>query len=107
VLRQADRASQSRMIYARIDRVLKRWQRGGPTLPQSALGKAISCALGQWESLEVYLKDGTTEIDNNLVENAIRPTHLEKTMNSPGLCKVRQARVVIFVAGHLVGWKVQ
>jgi transposase len=78
VLRQADRASQSRMIYARIHRVLKRWQRGGRTLPQSALGKAISYALGQWESLEVYLKDGTIEIDNNLVENAIRPRHLEK-----------------------------
>jgi transposase len=72
-LRQADRASQSRMIYARIHRVLKRWQRSGRILPQSSFGKAISYALGQWESLEVYLKDGTIEIDNNLVENAIRP----------------------------------
>ena len=27
---------------------------------------------------EVYLKDGTIEIDNNLVENAIRPTALGK-----------------------------
>jgi transposase len=78
VLRQADRASQSRMIYARIHRVLKRWQRSGRILPQSSLGKAISYALGQWESLEVYLKDGTIEIDNNLVENAIRPTALGK-----------------------------
>ena len=47
-------------------------------LPQSGLGKAISYALGQWDSLEVYLKDGTIEIDNNLVENAIRPTALGK-----------------------------
>jgi transposase len=78
VLRQADRASQSRMIYARIHRVLKRWQRSGRILPQSSLGKAISYALGQWESLEVYLKDGAIEIDNNLVENAIRPTALGK-----------------------------
>jgi transposase len=77
-LRQADRASQSRMIYARIHRVLKRWQRSGRILPQSSFGKAISYALGQWESLEVYLKDGTIEIDNNLVENAIRPTALGK-----------------------------
>src|SRR5260370_26816699 len=77
-LRQADRASQSRMIYARIHRVLERWQRSGRILPQSSFGKAISYALGQWESLEVYLKDGTIEIDNNLVENAIRPTALGK-----------------------------
>jgi hypothetical protein len=66
------------MIYARIHRVLQRWQRSGRFLPQSALGKAISYALGQWNSLEVYLKDGTIEIDNNLVENAIRPTALGK-----------------------------
>jgi hypothetical protein len=66
------------MIYARIHRVLERWQRSGRILPQSSLGKAISYALGQWQSLEVYLKDGTIEIDNNLVENAIRPTALGK-----------------------------
>ena len=35
-------------------------------------------ALGQWRTLEVYLEDGRVEIDNNLVENAIRPTALGK-----------------------------
>jgi transposase len=39
------------------------------------MGKAVSYALGQWKSLEVYLKE--PEIDN-LVENAIRPTALGK-----------------------------
>jgi hypothetical protein len=34
--------------------------------------------LGQWKTLEVYLADGRVEIDNNLVENAIRPTALGK-----------------------------
>jgi hypothetical protein len=34
--------------------------------------------LAQWESLEVYLKEPEIEIDNNLVENAIRPTALGK-----------------------------
>ncbi len=38
------------------------------------MGKAVSYALSQWESLEVYLKEPKIEIDNNLVENAIRPT---------------------------------
>jgi transposase len=42
------------------------------------MGKAVSYALGQWESLEVYLKEPEIEIDNNLVENAIRPTALGK-----------------------------
>jgi transposase len=35
-------------------------------------------ALGQWTSLQVYLRDGRVEIDNNLVENAIRPTAIGK-----------------------------
>jgi transposase len=42
------------------------------------MGKAIHYALNQWESLEVYLQDPLIEIDNNLVENAIRPTALGK-----------------------------
>ena len=42
------------------------------------MGKAVSYALGQWESLEIYLQDAQIEVDNNLVENAIRPTALGK-----------------------------
>jgi hypothetical protein len=34
--------------------------------------------LGQWRTLKVYLDDGRVEIDNNLVENAIRPTAIGK-----------------------------
>jgi transposase len=37
---------------------------------------AVTYALSQWESLEVYLHEPEIEIDNNLVENAIRPTAL-------------------------------
>ena len=50
----------------------------GRHLPQSLLGIAMDYALGQWRTLEVYLDDGRVEIDNNLVENAIRPTALGK-----------------------------
>jgi hypothetical protein len=39
---------------------------------------AIDYALGQWQTLIVFLTDGRVEIDNNLVENAIRPTALGK-----------------------------
>jgi hypothetical protein len=64
------------MIVERLQRVLVRVQPRG--LPQSLLGQAISYALGQWSTLTVYLEDGRVEIDNNLVENAIRPTALGK-----------------------------
>ena len=42
------------------------------------MGKAVSYALTQWESLEVYLKEPEIEIDNNLVENTICTTALGK-----------------------------
>ena len=77
-LRQAVRASQSRPIVARLEKVLLRLKARGHYLPQSSLGQAIDYALGQWRTLAVYLQDGRVEIDNNLVENAIRPTAIGK-----------------------------
>ena len=43
-------------------------------LPQSAFGKAMTYSINQRPELARYLADGRIEIDNNLVENAIRPT---------------------------------
>jgi len=43
-------------------------------LPKSPLGQAICYALNQWPALEGFLAHGEVEVDNNLVENAIRPT---------------------------------
>jgi transposase len=51
---------------------------GSTTLPQSPLGKAVRYMLGEWEALQGYLRDGRFEIDNNLVENALRPTCVGK-----------------------------
>lgn len=48
----------------------------GEVLPQSVIGKAIAYALKRWDKLMVYTTDGKLEIDNNLVENAIRPVAL-------------------------------
>jgi transposase len=76
--RQAVRASQSRMIIERIHRALSRIKLKGRHLPQSALGKAIDYTLTMWPMLTVYLEDGRVEIDNNPVENAIRPTAIGK-----------------------------
>ena len=47
-------------------------------LPQSSLGKAFSYVLDQWPVLLRFVTDGRLEIDNNLVENSIRPTALGK-----------------------------
>jgi hypothetical protein len=43
-------------------------------LPKSTMGKAISYFLDEYDALVGYLCDGRFEIDNNLVENDIRPT---------------------------------
>ena len=41
--------------------------------PQSLLGKAFNYTLGQWPRLIKYLDNGLVKMDNNLIENAIRP----------------------------------
>lgn len=46
------------------------------TLPQSQIGKAMTYAYARWDALSAYLNDGNLQIDNNLVENAIRPVAL-------------------------------
>lgn len=77
-LRQAVRSHQSRPILERLQKALLIFKSGGRHLPQSLLGQAVDYALSQWSTLEVYLGDGRIEIDNNLVENAIRPTAVGK-----------------------------
>lgn len=42
-------------------------------LPKNSIGKAIAYTLGLWERLKRYTEEGKYEIDNNLVENSIRP----------------------------------
>jgi len=42
-------------------------------LPKSTLGQAVNYFLNDYDALIGYLKDGRFEIDNNLVENDIRP----------------------------------
>lgn len=69
-LRGAIRSSQSAPVVARLKKALMRLRRR--YLPQSTLAKAIDYALSQWTRLVVFLQNGAIEIDNNLVENAIR-----------------------------------
>lgn len=46
------------------------------TTPQSLIGKAFAYSLRRWDKLCLYTTDGKLEIDNNLIENAIRPVAL-------------------------------
>lgn len=45
-------------------------------LPKSPIGEAMNYARNLWDSLSAYLYDGNLLIDNNGVENAIRPLAL-------------------------------
>ena len=57
-----------------------KWMKGeldkNKILPRSQMGKAIRYSLTRWDGLTAYLYDGMLEIDNNLIENAIRPVAL-------------------------------
>jgi len=73
-LRHAIRASQAKPILKRLENYLTKLK--SQHYPQSGMGQAINYALGQWSGLDAYLLDGRVELDNNLIENAIRPTKL-------------------------------
>jgi transposase len=75
-LRARLRQSESAMTFRLLGKAIARRQ--GRYLPKSAMGKAVAYALGQWGAMSRYLEYGQAEIDNNLMENAIRPTAVGK-----------------------------
>jgi transposase len=77
-LRALARSLACAQLIERIHRTLLLWKKQNRFLPQSNMGKAIKYALDEWTSLLLYLQDGRLEIDNNLVENVIRPTAVGK-----------------------------
>ena len=42
-------------------------------LPKSVIGKALGYSIQRWPELMLYARDGKLNIDNNPVENSIRP----------------------------------
>jgi hypothetical protein len=58
----------------------ERWMKDTyPTvLPRSRIGQAIAYSYSLWPRMKNYMKDGRLMIDNNLVENAIRPIALSR-----------------------------
>jgi len=57
---------------------LKKWMIAAITgvLPKSPMGKAIEYTLSRIEALKIYTTHSKLKIDNNLIENAIRPVAL-------------------------------
>lgn len=74
--RERVRNLESLPIYHRVKNALEIIIKTRRVLPKSGLGKALSYAQSNWEKLEPCFTDGRYEIDNNLVENGIRPTKL-------------------------------
>lgn len=73
----ADQRTASRRLSAPEiwDRLKFKAQQLQPALlPKSTMGKAVNYFLNEYDALTGYLQDGRFEIDNNLIENAIRPT---------------------------------
>ena len=54
---------------------LGRWMKEAylKSLPKSTIGKALGYSIGRWPELMLYTTDGKLNIDNNPVENSIRP----------------------------------
>ena len=65
------RNEQSRPILNKLKKWLEKTMHGSP--PRGKLGKGIKYMVDRWDELTNYLKDGRLEIDNNLIENSIRP----------------------------------
>jgi transposase len=65
--RQEKSKPQLEKIKAWLDKTLQN------TLPKGKTGEALSYMSKNWQKLTEYIKDGRLNIDNNPVENAIRP----------------------------------
>ena len=73
---QARRSSESAMTLKHLYGVIEKL--GKKELPKSKLGEACQYALNQRPFIERYLEHGEVPIDNNTMEQAIRPSALGK-----------------------------
>ena len=68
------RQNQAVPILEEFERWLK--DEVNKVLPKSAIGKAFAYTLKQWPHLKRYIERGDFQIDNNLIENSLRPVAL-------------------------------
>jgi len=68
---QAVRELKSRPILKSLGKWMK--EQYMQVTPKSPIGKALAYSLERWNKLSLYTNDGRLSIDNNPVENSIRP----------------------------------
>lgn len=91
-LRKRSRRILLRRTYHHLQKLFYHLPKHHRILPKSSLGKALKYAVDQWSHLEPCFEDGRIEWDNNLTENAIRPTKLG-------------AKNWMFIGGKETGWR--
>jgi transposase len=90
--RQRARWLESRKPYDRLRKLVRRVIRFRGITPGSGIYKALHYAIGQLPHLEACFLDGRIRWDNNLTENAIRPTKLGH-------------KNWMFIGGDHTGWR--
>jgi len=102
VLRERNASAEERHRVRQVEAVpilarFKTWLESNPGLPKSPWGQAVAYSLNRWAKLSRYCEDGRIEIDNNLVENAIRPIALgRKNYLFAGSHEAAQRAAVIY-----------
>ena len=72
--RRLVRRQKAPRIWLAMKRHAEGLQREGRFLPKSTMGKALNYFLNEYPPLVGYLREGRFEIDNNLIENEVRPS---------------------------------
>jgi transposase len=76
--RAAVRQEQSAPVLEILKSELLALRQHPQVLPKGKLCRAIDYTLALWDRLTVFVQHGEIEIDNNLIENGIRPTAVGK-----------------------------
>ena len=72
--RLAERRASLAPVFAELTDWLERYRHA--PVPKTPLGKAIGYARAEWPTLAAVLEDGRIEVDNNGIENEVRPLAL-------------------------------
>jgi hypothetical protein len=72
--RRRGRLAQAPAIWRAMKRRAEALRADPRILPQSTLGKAVRYFLNEYTAMVGYLREGRFEIDNNLIENEVRPS---------------------------------
>jgi len=100
--RKRTREEKTRRPYDHLKKLAEHLKNRSTITPVSRLGKALSYARSQLPHLEPCFTDGQIEFDNNLTENAVRPTKLG--MKNPSSPRLRRPGWM-FIGGADTGWR--